>query len=311
MWRSRNCYCHLVVTVFVLSLTLTVNCSEITNFIATNTLPDGEVETRIYYGGVSAKETTAKKGGLKFRQLTDGKHMIQLIYNDDNSLGDCEFGHRQDQVNTFLVSFKSDLRNLIATSNITIESFDGRALPEDVSGWFHYAKLRKECKRRHREIKRVILKAGKEEKKEIENKDRKRDLGLSDIFRIPGTKWCGKGYSADKYTRLGGFSKTDKCCRRHDMRCPFYIEAMQTKYGLYNWRFNTLMHCDCDELFRSCLKTVRSSDANLVGNIFFNVVQTKCFVLKAKKKCVRRSWWGKCEKFKYLKQAVLRDNLRY
>lgn len=32
--------------------------TEITNFVAFNTLPDGEIETRIYYDGVTAKETT-------------------------------------------------------------------------------------------------------------------------------------------------------------------------------------------------------------------------------------------------------------
>lgn len=63
--------------------------------------------------------------------------------------------------------------------------------------------------------------------------------------------------------------------------------------------------------FRACLKRARTSDANLVGKIFFNVVQTKCFILKPNKKCVRTSWWGKCEKFKVVKQAILRDNLPY
>lgn len=63
--------------------------------------------------------------------------------------------------------------------------------------------------------------------------------------------------------------------------------------------------------FRACLKRVGTSDANLVGKLFFNVVQTKCFVLKPKKRCVRSSWWGKCEKYKVVKQAILRDNLAY
>ncbi|CAG9813411.1 unnamed protein product [Phaedon cochleariae] len=63
--------------------------------------------------------------------------------------------------------------------------------------------------------------------------------------------------------------------------------------------------------FRACLKRVRTSDANLVGKLFFNVVQTKCFVLKPKRKCMRTSWWGKCEKYKTFKQAILRDNLPY
>jgi secretory phospholipase A2 len=51
--------------------------------------------------------------------------------------------------------------------------------------------------------------------------------------------------------------------------------------------------------------------ANLIGKLFFNIVQTKCFVLKAQKLCVKRSWWGKCLKQKYKKQAYLRDNVPY
>ncbi|GJQ73887.1 hypothetical protein Trydic_g7859 [Trypoxylus dichotomus] len=74
----------------------------------------------------------------------------------------------------------------------------------------------------------------------------KRDM-VGDLLRIPGTHWCGKGYSANKYTQLGFFSKTDKCCRTHDLACPFWIGAMDTKFGLHNFRANTLMHCSCDE----------------------------------------------------------------
>jgi Phospholipase A2 len=31
--------------------------------------------------------------------------------------------------------------------------------------------------------------------------------------------------------------------------------------------------------FRTCLKMASSSDANMVGKLFFNIVQIKCFVL--------------------------------
>ncbi|GBP38226.1 Group 3 secretory phospholipase A2 [Eumeta japonica] len=63
--------------------------------------------------------------------------------------------------------------------------------------------------------------------------------------------------------------------------------------------------------FRACLKLADTSVSNMVGNLFFNVVQTKCFVLKPVKVCVQRSWWGKCLKKGYAKQAFLRDNLPY
>lgn len=68
-----------------------------------------------------------------------------------------------------------------------------------------------------------------------------------ELLRVPGTKWCGKGFSATRYSQLGGYTRTDRCCRVHDLRCPFWIGGMEKKYGLFNWRVNTLMHCRCDE----------------------------------------------------------------
>ncbi|XP_073983171.1 uncharacterized protein isoform X2 [Rhodnius prolixus] len=67
-----------------------------------------------------------------------------------------------------------------------------------------------------------------------------------ELLRFPGTAWCGRGYSASHYRQLGSFSSADRCCRRHDTACPYYIPAMDNRYGLYNWRPSTLMHCSCD-----------------------------------------------------------------
>ncbi|CAG9789688.1 unnamed protein product [Diatraea saccharalis] len=77
--------------------------------------------------------------------------------------------------------------------------------------------------------------------------DRRPKRDAMELLRVPGTKWCGKGFSATKYSQLGGYTRTDRCCRTHDLRCPFWIGGMEKKYGLYNWRVNTLMHCRCDE----------------------------------------------------------------
>ncbi|XP_048507707.1 group 3 secretory phospholipase A2 isoform X3 [Athalia rosae] len=132
-----------------------------------------------------------------------------------------------------------------------------------------------------------------------------------DLLLIPGTQWCGRGHRATKYTNLGGFGVADACCRRHDTTCPFFIPAFQSKYELFNWGVSTIMHCACDERFRTCLKMAGTSSANFVGKLFFNVVQTKCFVLKPQKACLRRSRWGNCEQHEYRKQARLRSNMPY
>jgi len=48
--------------------------------------------------------------------------------------------------------------------------------------------------------------------------------------------------------------------------------------------------------FRSCLRTVGSEEANMVGRLFFNVIGTKCFILRDRREnvCVERAWWGRC-----------------
>ncbi|XP_019771563.2 uncharacterized protein LOC109545350 isoform X1 [Dendroctonus ponderosae] len=315
MWKVKKrcprCKGHILVAVLFCWMLANVKAQvEVRDFVSVNTLSDGEVETRIFYKGVAAKETSVGKRSskrLSFRQLSDSKHIIELIYDENSALIDCEFGHQKERVKTFLRSFRDDLKGLVNSANISLQPLDDGKLPPEY-GWLNYTELRKECHQTHLMTKKEMDQV--QDSKRIDLFERsKRDI--SDIFRVPGTKWCGKGYSADKYTRLGGFSKTDRCCRKHDLSCPFWIGGFETKYGLFNWRINTLMHCNCDERFRACLKTVGTSDANLVGKLFFNVVQTKCFVLKPKKRCVRTSWWGNCEKHKMVKQAVIKNNRRF
>lgn len=54
-----------------------------------------------------------------------------------------------------------------------------------------------------------------------------------------------------------------------------------------------------------------SADATMVGKLFFNIIQTKCFILKAEKVCVKYSWWGKCERYGKRKRAILKDNRKF
>lgn len=76
---------------------------------------------------------------------------------------------------------------------------------------------------------------------------RSRTRTRRELFMIPGTQWCGRGDRATKYTNLGGFGMADACCRKHDTSCPFYIPAFETRYGVFNWRISSMMHCACDE----------------------------------------------------------------
>ena len=105
-----------------------------------------------------------------------------------------------------------------------------------------------------------------------------KDKGWKDAIRMPGTNWCGKGWRADNPLDIGGYAGADRCCRHHDLGCPISIEPGATEYGLTNPRIHTVMHCSCDERFRSCLKMARTQAADIVGNLFFNIIDIPCFV---------------------------------
>lgn len=93
---------------------------------------------------------------IKFRQLATRKHLLQLIYNDED-LKDCEIVHQRDQVTKFLQIFKNDLNNLISTSNITIESLDNKKLPTEIIPWFNFTILKNKCEKLHHQMKNEIL----------------------------------------------------------------------------------------------------------------------------------------------------------
>ncbi|XP_026746056.1 uncharacterized protein LOC113507395 isoform X2 [Trichoplusia ni] len=305
---------------------------DIVNFVMTDVLVDGEVENRVHYNGVTAKETYvgADGVGLKLRQLTDGRHLVQVIYNQNGAIQDCEYVTQGKSARNFLKTLRKELKLALdeeiyrivnnQPKNMENEKFfrhfgnvsfrilnNGERLPPDISSWLDYDNLKMECLKRHKELQFMM-----------ENKNKVGETSLArskrdtmELLRVPGTKWCGKGFSATRYSQLGGHTRTDRCCRVHDLRCPFWIGGMEKKYGIFNWRVNTLMHCRCDERFRACLKLADTSVSNMVGKLFFNVVQTKCFILKPVKMCTQRSWWGKCLRRGYTKQAFLRDNLPY
>jgi len=127
-----------------------------------------------------------------------------------------------------------------------------------------------------------------------------------DSLRMPGTKWCGKGWRTDSFYQLGGYSSADRCCRQHDLGCTENIQPGEIKYGLLNARIHTVMHCSCDDRFRSCLKMAKTSSAHTVGNLFFNVFSTPCYVITEKEVCTQHTWWGKCKKLEVVKKATWR-----
>uniref|UniRef100_A0A1B6C456 Phospholipase A2 n=1 Tax=Clastoptera arizonana TaxID=38151 RepID=A0A1B6C456_9HEMI len=294
--------------------TFSVSVAKIYNFISFDALTDGETEKLVHFNGVTAKETSVVPHGaasgqsLKLRQVTDGVHFIQLIYSGDGVLRDCEYIRQREAVQSFLETFHTSVES---RGNIT--TLDKTGLPKEVAEWLDYQKLKDQCKRNHKQLKRLARRKmhGSEHQKRKANRDLERSRrSLYDYLLFPGTKWCGHSQSASSYPDLGNLGELDKCCRRHD-QCNEIIPGFSTEYGLLNYRPFTISHCSCDRRFRSCLKMADTGVANLVGKLFFNVVQTKCFVFKKEKICSKRSWWGKCKKSKYQLQAYMRDNIPY
>ncbi|XP_066596783.1 uncharacterized protein [Prorops nasuta] len=92
---------------------------------------------------------------------------------------------------------------------------------------------------------------------------------------VPGTKWCGPGDIAETYRDLGQNANIDRCCRNHDL-CPVKIRSKTTRYNLTNNSVYTKSHCTCDEAFHSCLKDANDPTGNLMGRVFFNILQIPC-----------------------------------
>ncbi|XP_068938007.1 group 3 secretory phospholipase A2 [Petaurus breviceps papuanus] len=129
-------------------------------------------------------------------------------------------------------------------------------------------------------------------------------------WTIPGTLWCGVGDSAANSTDLGIFQGPDLCCRDHDL-CAHNIAPFQYNYGIRNYRFHTISHCDCDSRFHGCLQSQQDAISDFVGTTFFNLLEIPCFVLEEKEECIQWYWWGGCRKHGPIPRARLLQQSRY
>ncbi|XP_076234323.1 uncharacterized protein LOC143179144 isoform X2 [Calliopsis andreniformis] len=294
----------------------------------TRILQDGEFERIVHWPGICAKETIVNWGNtdVALRQvwLQDTGRKLQLIY-EGGTLTDCVDGEIADDENDERTCSSSVHSDADYDDETSIEVFDvddkenNSRIPQDLSWLSSTSELRHRCAHvRTRARNQVIAQHRRRKYTKLlntTNSSHKQRKGKSrarrDLLMIPGTQWCGRGHRATKYTNLGGFGSADACCRRHDTACPFFIPAFETRYGLFNWGISSMMHCACDERFRTCLKVAGTASANFIGKIFFDVLRTKCFILKPQKVCTKWSWMGKCQRHEYRKQAHVRDNVPY
>ncbi|XP_049539851.1 uncharacterized protein LOC125953979 isoform X2 [Anopheles darlingi] len=354
------------------------------NFLLTDLLSDGERERRLVWNGIIGKETSIADNSsnktLMLWQMATPNGLIQIIYNSEGEMMDCEYVRQRTMVHQFRAQFTAEFvqararnftspltgpprhslvsdhefRDYIDRGIVTPEmqelqynvfefpagsasappqsnrpavvsdAFGMRNLtyiplrafeeiPEELAALLNYQELKQRCNVRHKQLKEIasgLQSADPERKRIASEKLQRHKRAIADWFLSPNTKWCGKGHSASRYNQLGGASRADMCCRKHD-HCQLMIPAMGTRWQLFNFGAITLSHCACDKRFRTCLKMADSSDANLVGKLFFNIMQMKCFVIKPETRCVKKSWWGKCEKKVRVKRAHLRDNRRF
>nr|ATU82776.1 secreted PLA2 protein [Pristhesancus plagipennis] len=247
-------------------------------------------------------------------------HIMSTMNNSNNNNND-----KDNTSNRYSIEWSSGTSNITRQSSVMNSSWQ---VPREELTWFNISKLKREClSSQERTISSLVksrsrrslltIKPSRHGRKNKGKKRRRHDRlakgkkqGLKQKLIPPGTNWCGPSNRALKFGDLGGFWKADKCCRKHDT-CGMYILPFSNKYSKVNTSPFTLSHCSCDHRFRNCLKMANTGASNLVGKLFFNYVQTKCFVLKPEKICTKRSWWGKCQKHEYKKLAHIRNNLSY
>jgi hypothetical protein len=112
---------------------------------------------------------------LKLRQLTDGRHLVQVIYAPNGEVQDCEFITQAKSARNFLKNLRKELKLALDEEGYrltqgTIKSVEDEKffrhfrnmtlrllkkderLPEDISDWFNYHRLKMECLRRQEEM---------------------------------------------------------------------------------------------------------------------------------------------------------------
>ncbi|KAJ6216531.1 hypothetical protein RDWZM_007688 [Blomia tropicalis] len=272
------------------------------SFARVYTLPDGEIVTKLKWNNFTAIET--RFSNIDLIQIIKESHVIQL-WLSRGELVDCEYTDDKHKVQLIRNEFAKINPNMRKDSRVftLVENYNNlTTLPKPLKRLTEYEQFVEQCSKLH-----TTLRSKYEKNRTQKNRNGRIKRNL---LVFPGTNWCGQGSNSQNFEDLGEYTFADRCCRDHD-RCKYSIGPFDTRYHLFNYRFHFVSHCSCDERFRSCLKVANSGAANLVGKIFFNVVQTKCFMFQMDEICQDRSWWGTCVTSKRRKRAVFRDPMTY
>ena len=237
------------------------------NFINSVIPKKGQMDIRVANNGLLSMEMVVpslKEQGIFYREITNGKTFIQVVYQNRDVIVDCDMTRNPDTVDDFIRKFfkltpSEDWREMYLEdvtdrlehgSNATFTELGKHdVLPEEFRDMVNFDMMKYECKELHREM-RDHLKANKlsefDDGDFTEDKNVKHSRSKRSMFIYPGTNWCGKGSTASNYYDLGENIDTDKCCRAHDY-CSVTIEGLSSNYNYFNYRLHTLSHCECDD----------------------------------------------------------------
>jgi hypothetical protein len=217
--------------------------------------------------------------GLLLREITNGRKLIQAVYDGPERLVDCDILPDRADVVKFVQKFFHGVykpgvlqTHLDPFKNATysVEPIKGSAQRHQYRSLTDFRKVKLACKSWMLEQKEYFKREkhidldhlnqasliGQEGDKDRDTQNKQHKAATDEahhsrskrsMWIYPGTKWCGHGNMSKGYSDLGVSIDTDKCCRQHD-HCPTTITGFTTAFNYFNFRFNTLSHCHCDTL---------------------------------------------------------------
>lgn len=95
--------------------------------------------------------------GAVLRQLSDGRHLIQLIYDADQSLQDCEYITDIESATRFQETLAAEYRQLSNISlNTSIRIIERRSdLPQDLARLAVYRRMKIQCRQLHSRMRKA------------------------------------------------------------------------------------------------------------------------------------------------------------
>ena len=86
--------------------------------------------------------------------MTRGRRLIQMIYDANESLQDCEYVSDPEMVDTFKRTMTDEYLRLSTSNSTLVHVKSLKELPDDLALFTNYRKLKTQCRQLHRRIRR-------------------------------------------------------------------------------------------------------------------------------------------------------------